>query len=183
MKNFIDLMGNVTYSPKQIEKRMQAMTNAQWPKQRRERALRTGEQEALDAFFVDLGGLKEQIVADNQLLYQTIQYEKALTRLEQVILSEGRAAYTYEEATGAYTVDEETGEQVETMRTVEVPAIEPVPLTIMENVYDEETGELVGEQEVNNPLVVLDVTEREMAQSVVDGADDAVKQLAEERNK
>ena len=98
-------------------------------------------------------------------------------------MKQGRAAYTYEEPTGTYTYDEKTGEQVETMRTVEVPAIEPVPLTIMENVYDEETGELVGEQEVNNPAVVLDVTERGMAQSVVDGADDAVKQLAEERNK
>ena len=97
------------------------------------------------------------------------------------MFSVGREAYTYEEPTGAYTYDEKTGEQVETMRTVEVPAIEPVPLTIMENVYDEESGDLVGEQEVNNPLVVLDVTEREMAQAVVDGADDAVKQLAEER--
>ena len=196
MDNFIDLMGNVTYTPKQIRKRLASIEQKTFSK-RDEKVLnrvasgaalgkrnpKAEEATAMDDFALFMEGMEvlaAEIRSDNALLINTIQYEKAVERLSQVVLADGREAYTYEEPTGTFTWDEETEEQVEVIRTISVPAIEPVPLTIREKVYDEE-GNLIGEQEVNNPAVVIDATERAMAQSIVDNASAEVVALYEQR--
>ena len=69
---------------------------------------------------------------------------------------------------------DENGEPI--MQTVVIStAIDPLPATIQEAVYDEETGEYVGVADVPNPSIVQDDSERAAALAIVDSLPDEVK--------
>ena len=117
----------------------------------------------------------DQAILDNTLLINTLRYEKAQRRLSQYILSEGR-----EEVEEVFEViDVGTGEVLQEY----VPAvieIASLPLTIEAKVYDD-AGNYILET-VDNPTILLDVSERQEAQEILDNASVEILELTEERN-
>lgn len=101
--------------------------------------------------------------ANNLFNHQLAAYRKAVDRLAQYALADGRPEQTFEEPTGQY---DEEGSEV--MHTWVQAGIDALPATIEQNVYDE-AGELTGTETVANPLIVADDAERAAAQAVIDG--------------
>ena len=108
--------------------------------------------------------------ANNLFNHQLANYRKAVARLAQYKVAEGRPELTEQQPTGQY--DDEGNEIMETV--VVQTAIDPVEPTVEQPVYDEE-GNQTGTEVVTNPLIVQDELEREDAQAVVDGTPQEVK--------
>lgn len=178
--NFIDKASSLIYTEQQIQKRLAKLERARFSARDEEILARiasgtalgmytpTAEEQALMAefntFMADMVALGAEVRADNQFVAQKVAYIKATDRLAQYVLSEGRAAIYEEQPTGEY---DENGDPI--MGTVLVSeAIDPLPATVEQPVYDPETGEQTGTEEVPNPAIVQDVAEREAAQAVID---------------
>ena len=112
--------------------------------------------------------------AENNLFNnQLAAYRKAVARLEQYKVAEGRPEITEQQPTGEY--DEEGNEIMET--AVVQTAIDPVEPTVEQAVYDDE-GNQTGTDIVTNPLIVEDEGERASAQAVIDGTPQEVKDFS-----
>lgn len=108
--------------------------------------------------------------ANNLFNYQLQEYRKAQERLEKYRLADGQALQTAEEPTGAY---DEQGNPITETVTVK-RAIDPLPPTIDQPVFDED-GNQTGTETVANPEIVQDDAERAAAQVVIDGTPQEVK--------
>ena len=112
--------------------------------------------------------------AENNLFNnQLAAYRKAVARLEQYKVAEGRPEIAEQQPTGEY--DEEGNEIMETV--VVQTAIDPVEPTVEQAVYDDE-GNQTGTDIVTNPLIVEDEGERASAQAVIDGTPQEVKDFS-----
>ena len=112
--------------------------------------------------------------AENNLFNnQLAAYRKAVARLEQYKVAEGRPEIAEQQPTGEY--DEEGNEITETV--VVQTAIDPVEPTVEQAVYDDE-GNQTGTDIVTNPLIVEDEGERASAQAVIDGTPQEVKDFS-----
>ena len=127
-----------------------------------------------------------QEAADNWMFNKQLRgYVAAIERLSQYALAEGRLELTEEVVIGQEPVLNENGlptfneegNQISTPITQTITtqtAIEPLPEFIETTSYDMETGEYVTET-IRNPEIVRDEQEREVAQAVVDGTPQDVK--------
>jgi hypothetical protein len=180
MASWIDRGGNVVYTEAQISKHMERLERQAFsPRQeailnRIQHGINLGvytptteEQVQIAAFQAkmdELMALAAEARIDNQFVKDRITYEKAIARLERYELSEGRAAVYEDQPTGEY--DEQGNPTTESVLVS--PAIDPLPATIEQPVYNPETGEQTGTEIVGNPLVAVDIAERTQAQSIID---------------
>jgi len=107
--------------------------------------------------------------ANNEFNYSLATYRKALARLDQYRLADGRAEYSVSTPTGML---DEDGNEI--MDVTTFPAIDPLPPTIDQPVYDED-GNQAGTETVPNPAIVEDDAERDAAQAVIDATPQDVK--------
>jgi hypothetical protein len=91
-------------------------------------------------------------------------------------VSVGRAEVIESQATGEQVWDEDTMEMVDVMHDIiTVTEVEAVEATVTRLVYDETDHMAEPTQEtIENPLITVDVSERDTAQAVVDGTPAAV---------
>ncbi|RUM48147.1 MAG: hypothetical protein DSY80_00090 [Desulfocapsa sp.] len=188
-ESFIDLMSNTTFTDKQIDKRVKAMEARVYPAATELNLNRiatgaasgaytpTDEEAAAVAefstFLQEMAAYKEVVIADNNLLIETIAYEKATARLEQYPLADGKPEWV-EHIFKGWDMDEE-GNQIPICETVTHPAINPLPPMVPG--YDDDGNEI----QVPNPEIVKDEAERAAAQTIVDSTSDAAKGLADDR--
>jgi len=219
-ESFVDLKGSTTFTTLQISKRMKDYESRVFNRREEEALNRITTGMSLGIYEASASELQQvtnfntfmglmvaygiTVRNDNELLKNTISYEKAITRLDKYILSVGVPEYSYEQETGEiletitgyseaqrptgeYTDDDppvmifETVqvpiiERTPIMETIVVPAIEPLPANVFK--YDSETEEMV---EMPNPSVLIDNLERTEAQGIIDGADTATTDLALQR--
>jgi hypothetical protein len=161
--------GDAPLSKRQAEKRGRRMFDAQMQQWQREAGLLMGSQAYIEWAN---GWMNDNIVnAENNLFnHQLATYRKALARLDQYLVADGRPEITEEQPTGEY--DEEGNEITETV--VVQTAIDPVEATVEQPVYDAE-GNQTGTETVTNPLIVRDEAERAEAQAVIDATPQEVK--------
>ena len=106
---------------------------------------------------------------------QLADYRVATARLAQYIVSVGRAEVTESQPTGEQVFNEETMEMEDVMHDViTVTAIDPVEATVTRTVYSDDLDAEPTEETLENPLITVDVSERDTAQAVVDGTPAAV---------
>ena len=180
--NWIDLNSNITYTEAQLEKRYDRKIRSKFPL-RKELAMNRraagkamgkltlskkeqAEEAAYEAHTKKIRDELNQAKADNDLLKKVLDYEKAERRLQKYSLSTG-VAYVAEVPE---VRDEETGEITQEF-IPSVKRIAPLAPTVTRTVYDEETGEIVGAEEVKNPAIHQDETERAKAMAVINGAE------------
>ncbi|RUM43547.1 MAG: hypothetical protein DSY80_05445 [Desulfocapsa sp.] len=187
--SFIDLMSNTAFTNEQIDKRIKSIEARIYPAsiELNLNRIATGaasgtytptDEEAaavaeFSTFLQEMSAYKQTVAADNSLLIETIDYEKATARLSQYILSEGKPAWT-EHVFKGWKFDAD-GNKLPICETVTHDAIEPLPPTVPG--YDDEGNEI----QVPNPKIVKDEEEREAAQVVVDNTSVAAKSLADDR--
>ena len=113
---------------------------------------------------------------------QTYAYATAKARLSQYILSVGREEVIESQATGEKIYNEETFEMDDVMAdVVVVAAVEPLEATVEVTTYDPNDPEAKPTTEaVTNPLIVVDVAERDEAQATVDATPADVISLYDE---
>ena len=112
---------------------------------------------------------RSQALADHQLK----EYTKAIARLAQYIVADGREEVVENQPTGEQIWNEETDEMDDVMTDmVTVTAIDPVEATVEQTTYDEEG--VATTSTVENPLITADVAERATAQAIVDSTPQAV---------
>ena len=117
----------------------------------------------------ELASRKAQALADHQLK----EYTKAIARLAQYIVADGREEVVENQPTGEQIWNEETDEMDDVMTDmVTVTAIDPVEATVEQTTYDEEG--VATTSTVENPLITADVAERATAQAIVDSTPQAV---------
>lgn len=100
--------------------------------------------------------------ANNLFNHQLVAYRKAVARLAQYEVANGRTEVTEEVST--FTSDEEGNEIFETV--VVSPAIDPVPAQVEVSTYNEETGTETLTM-ITNPLIEADNTERSTAMYIL----------------
>jgi hypothetical protein len=115
-----------------------------------------------------------QEAADAKLFAkQLADYTISKERLEQDVLSVGRAEVTESLPTGEQVWNEETMEMDDVMADfITVTAIDALDATVEQTTYDEEG--VATTSTVENPLIVTDVSERTDAQAIVDATPSAV---------
>jgi hypothetical protein len=115
-----------------------------------------------------------QEAADAKLFAkQLADYTISKERLEQYVLSVGRAEVTESLPTGEQVWNEETMEMDDVMADfITVTAIDALDATVEQTTYDEEG--VATTSTVENPLIVTDVSERTDAQAIVDATPSAV---------
>ena len=102
-------------------------------------------------------------------------YGPATARLAQYIVSVGRAEVVESQPTGEQVFNEDTMEMVDVMTDViTVTAVEAVEATVTRTVYSDDMDAEPTEETIENPLITVDVSERDTAQAVVDGTPEAV---------
>lgn len=106
--------------------------------------------------------------------YQLAEYTKAVARLAQYVLADGRAEVTemqnglnqLTDSDGALQFDSDGAAIYEQVEVITVTAIDPLPATVTETQYDSDGA--ATEVEVTNPLITKDSEERAAAQAIVD---------------
>ena len=161
MTQFVN-KGDLPLTPAQLEKRAQKWISRSWPAQDREKSIRLSDG-AFDAFMVTFSSNHATNVANNTFNWQLQDYRKAVTRLAQYRLADGRPEQTFEEPSGEY---DEEGNEI--MHVWVQAGIDPLDAQVEQPVYDDE-GNQTGTEMVDNPLIVADDEERAAAQAVVDG--------------
>ena len=58
----------------------------------------------------------------------------------------------------------------------------PLPATMIINVYDEETGDLTGTEEITNPQIAQDVEERTFSENVISSSGKEITDIVESRS-
>lgn len=130
--------GDQYLTPVQLERRAQKYIRRSWPDQKREKSIRLGDG-AFDAFMSDFSADHETNKANNTFNWQLQEYRKAVARLDQYVLADGRTEVTEMQPTGEQVYNEETGEMEDVLQEVVVQtAVEPLPATVEIKVYDEE---------------------------------------------
>ena len=107
---------------------------------------------------------------NNLFNHQLAGYHKAMARLAQYRLADGRAEVTEQVETGEF---DEDGQPI-TEPVVTASFIEALPATVEQTTYDD-MGESTSVEQVPNPEIVKDDAERAAAQAVVDSMPQAVK--------
>jgi len=105
-----------------------------------------------------------KMTSDNDLLIRTLDYEKAVFRLDKYVLSKGRPPLPVYKL----VIDQGTGDEQQVLDYT-VAAIEPLSPTVLVSEYDE-SGDYLGKIDTPNPLVVADERERTEAKIIVDNA-------------
>ena len=163
--------GDAPLTDAQLEKRAQANINLNWSSQAREESIRKSD--GLFTAFMDVFSSNHATnVTNNTFNWQLQEYGTAVARLAQYVLSVGRAEATEEQGTGAY--DEDGNEVTETVVTV--TAVEPVAATVTRLVYSDDMDAEPTEETIENPVITVDVSERDTAQAVVDATPETVKE-------
>ena len=108
-------------------------------------------------------GLQIEAEQNNAFNHQLFAYRKAVSRMAQYRLAEGRPEISAEQETGEF--DEEGSAIMETI--IVQTAIDALPATITQDTYDEE-GQVTGSEDVPNPAIVADDAERAAAQALID---------------
>ena len=129
------------------------------------------------------GDIPEDLQAaadEKQFNQQLADYRVAVARLEQYIVSVGRAEVLESQPTGEQVWDEDTEEMVDVMHDViTVTEVEAALATVTRWVYDEDDPMAEPTEEtIENPLITTDVEERTAAQAVVDATPQPVKDAA-----
>ena len=160
--------GDAPFTPAQLEKRAQKYITRSWPAQAREKSIRTADG-AFDAFMTAFSADHDVNAANNTFNWQLLEYRKAVARLAQYRLADGKPEQTFEEPSGEY---DEEGNEI--MHVWVQAGIDPLDAQVEQNIYDDE-GTQTGTEMVDNPLIVADDAERAAAQAVVDATPDEVK--------
>ncbi len=156
----------------QLNRRTQKYIDRDYPQWKRERSMRKADG-LFDTYMDGVEADTDTNRTNNEFNWNLEQYQKAVLRLEDYVLSVGVPEVTVEVLTGETEYDETTNQVVEVTETRVIPAIEPLEATVTVVTYDE-NGEEAGTEEVANPLIVKDEEERAQAQSIVDNASDEV---------
>lgn len=162
--------GDAPLTDRQLHKRTQVFIDRGWPEWMRERSLRLEDGE-FNAYMAQVATDTDANRAANEFNRALSAYRQATARLARYRLADGQPEITEQRETGEF--DPETGEPI-TETVVVAPAIEPLPATVEQPVYDAETGEQTGTEEVPNPAIVQDDAERAQAQAVVDATPQTV---------
>ena len=170
MTQFVN-KGDLPLTPAQLEKRAQKYITRSWPAQAREKSIRTADG-AFDAFMTAFSADHDVNVANNTFNWQLQDYRKAVARLAQYRLADGKPEQTFEEPSGEY---DEEGNEI--MHVWVQAGIDPLDAQVEQPVYDDE-GNQTGTEMVDNPLIVQDDAERAAAQAVVDATPDDVKDFS-----
>lgn len=110
-----------------------------------------------------------------RVIRQTYEYNKAVARLAQYVVADGRAEVREMQPTGEQVFNEETMEMEDVMHEViTVTAIDPVEATVEQTTYDEEGNATTTT--IENPLITTDNAERAAAQAVIDNTPEGIKQ-------
>ena len=121
------------------------------------------------------GDLSESILtaaAEKKFEIQLANYQRAVTRLAQYLVSVGRPEVKEMLPVGQKTLNEETGEMEDVLvETITQTAIEPLPETVEVYEGDEKAT-------VPNPAIVQDEEQRAAAQAIVDATPQEVKDAA-----
>ena len=113
---------------------------------------------------------------DVRIIRQTYEYNKAVARLAQYVVADGRAEVREMQPTGEQVFNEETMEMEDVMaEVVTVTAIEPVEPTVEVTEYDD-NGENPVTKTIENPFITNDNAERAAAQSVINNTPEEIKQ-------
>lgn len=153
---------------RQATKRGRRLLDAERQQYEREQGLVTGSQDYHD--WANQWILDNQTNAENNMFNLALmRYRRALKRLDQYRLADGRPAITEEheqtDENGNVVYDDTTGEPL--METVMVSqVIEPLEAYVEQPAYNEE-GERTGTETVPNPLIVQDDAERAEAQATI----------------
>jgi hypothetical protein len=108
---------------------------------------------------------KSQALFDHQLK----KYTKAIERLAQYIVADGREEVIESQATGEKILNEETGVVDDVMDDIVTAlAIDPVEPTITRVVISDDLDADPTEETIENPLITQDNAERADAQEIVD---------------
>lgn len=131
--------------------------------------------EGTDCFDGDIPEDLQAAADTKQFNQQLADYRTATARLAQYIVSVGRAEVVESQATGEQVWDEDAEEMVDVMADViTVTAIDPVEATITRTVYSDDMDAEPTEETIENPVITVDVSERDTAQAVVDATPEAV---------
>ena len=131
--------------------------------------------EGTDCFDGDIPEDLQAAADTKQFNQQLADYRTATARLAQYIVSVGRAEVVESQATGEQVWDEDAEEMVDVMADViTVTAIDPVEATITRTVYSDDPDAEPTEETIENPVITVDVSERDTAQAVVDATPEAV---------
>jgi len=152
--------GDAPLSAAQFQRRTQKYIQRDWPNWKRERALRTGDA-ALNNFMAEIDADTDINRANNLFNTQLVAYRKAVARLENYLVSEGREEIRQDIPTGEL---DNNGDPVLESRVVQY-AIDALPATVAQTIYDE-IGDSIA-TEIENPLITIDVGERAEAQEII----------------
>ena len=159
--------GDAPLTNVQFENRAQRYIARDWPTQAREKSIRKADGE-FDAFMVTFSADHAVNTANNTFNWQLVNYRKAVMRLAQYRLADGRPEQEFSE--GSFEYDDEGNE---ILHTWIVPSIDALPATVEVTTYDDEGNATV--ETVDNPLIVADDADRAAAQAVIDATPDDVK--------
>ena len=136
-------------------------------------------EQGADCFANEISDELQAAADEKQFNQQLAAYRVATARLEQYIVSVGRAEVVESQPTGEQVWNEETEEMEDVMHDViTVTAIEPVEATVTRMVYSDDIEAEPVEETIENPLITTDVAERTEAQAVVDATPAAVVEAA-----
>jgi hypothetical protein len=167
--------GDKPLSATQLEKRAQKYITRAFSPQAREESIRKGD-DLFNNFMAQFSQDHAVNVENNTFNHQLVAYKNAMARLEKHILLDGQAEVREMQPTGEQVFNEETGEMEDVLEEVVVkPLIEPVDEFVEVVVYGDDPEAEPTVEQVRNPLVVQDEEERAMAQAVIDGTPQAVK--------
>ena len=118
MNNFIDKSGSLVYTEAQIARRLEKLERTRYPAREEDVLNRivsgvslgiytptaAEQQEITDfnIFMAQMVALAAQVRADNAFVAEKVAYVNAVARLEQYVLSEGRAEVWEDQPTGEY---------------------------------------------------------------------------------
>ena len=173
MSHFVN-KGDLPLTPVQLERRAQKYIKRSWSDQAREKSIRLSDG-AFDAFMTSFSADHDENIANNTFNWQLQEYGNAVARLARYIVADGRAEVVESQSTGEQVWDEDAMEMVDVMADViTVTAIDPVEATVTRTVYSDDIDAEPTEETIENPLITVDVSERDTAQAVVDGTPAAV---------
>ncbi len=138
--------------------------------------------EGIDSWKAEIQAIKDahpKAVIDNDTLtsrksqalfdHQLKKYTKAIERLAQYIVADGREEVIESQATGEKILNEETGVVDDVMGDfVTALAIDPVEPTITRVAISDDLDADHTEETIENPLITQDNAERAEAQAIVD---------------
>ena len=154
--------GDAPVSEADVQAGTQRHIDLDWPSWKRERSIRT-DPTALNAYMDTVSTDTDTNRANNTFNWQLQDYRKAVTRLAQYRLADGRPEVWEDQPAGEY--DEEGNEVAESVLVQS--AVEPLVATVEVTTSDIDGNETT--ETVANPLIVTDDEERASVQAVVDG--------------